>query len=312
MPSTPAGKLTERADNRLAALITEPDRPYILPGIYPGRLGVITAVGGASKSFMTLVACVQISAGLPVLGGLWGPAVPGGRPVVFISREDDIIDLETRLYSICQHLQLTSGPAFEAYCHNLVVCNARYLEPTLDYGIILPEDANGQEIPPVLVVIDTLSRFLPPGTNENDAIQMTGFFESIEDKLRDWGAGGLLIHHTNKAGMQAARDDLDAAGTERGSVAISFAARTAWSVRKPSQQRAAKHGISEEQRSHYVILEQTKINLGMMHDPLWFRKNSAGVPVPIPTPAQTATRPAANRPRIGGVLDDPSTDTARS
>jgi regulatory protein RepA len=308
MLEKPKGQITSVADNRRAATENRIERPCILPGLRPGRIGVISAIGGGSKSFLTLLACVQKAAGLPILGGLWGPACVGGKGVVFIAREDEIEDLEDRLHSICEYLQLTSGPEFENFVRNLVVCDARFLDPTMDYGVVLPITASGEIINPELVVIDTLSRYLPPGTDENNSVQMTQFFEEIEDRIRKWGAAGLFIHHTNKSGMQAARDDLDAAGTERGSVAITFAARGAWSVRKPSKKKGEEHGITDQRRDEYILLEHTKVNLGRRQPLQWFRKNGKGVPVPINPPVPPATPSPARRPRIGTDLGEICTD----
>jgi len=308
MLEKPEGQITSVADNRRAALENRPDRPCILPGLRPGRIGVISAIGGGSKSFLTLLACVQKAAGLPILGGLWGPACVGGKGVIFMAREDEIEDLEDRLHSICAHLQLTAGQSFENYVRNLIVCNARFLDPLLSYGVVLPSTASGEVVKPELVVFDTLSRYLSPGTDENNSVQMTQFFEDIEDQLRSWGAAGLFIHHTNKSGMQAARDDLDAAGTERGSVAITFAARGAWSVRKPSKKKGEEHGITDQQRDDYILLEHTKVNLGRRQALQWFRKNSKGVPIPIDPPVPTSAPTPARRPRIGTDLGEISSD----
>ncbi len=287
MPINHSGRITARLDNRRASLGHRPQRPFIVPGLRPGRLGVISGVGASSKSYLMLLACVQVAAGLPVLGGLWGPPVAGGRPVVFVSREDDLEDLEDRLGAITKELKLQEGPAFEAMVRNLVVCDARSLDRKAGHGIIFPTGEDGSEIPPVLVVIDTLSRFLPAGTNENDSGQMTHFIESIEDVIAGWGAACVMIHHTNKLGIQAEREDSDPQGTERGSVAITFAARSAWALRKLSKARAAAAGIPEVERDNVIVLIHTKVNHCPRHPIQWFKKNADGVPVSFTPPGNT-------------------------
>ena len=297
-------------DNRAAALNPRVERPFILPGLRPGRFGVLTSVGGAGKSFLAQLACVQMAAGLPILGGLWGAARPGGRAVIYLAREDDVEDIADRIHSICDHLLLRSGAAFEAYAQNLVICDARFLDAKNDYGTIMPTDKAGAEIQPSLVVIDTLSRFLPPGTNENDAGHMTAIIEEIEDRVRIWGAACLAIHHTNKAAMSTFAQDADAAGTERGSVAISFAARAAWSLRRPSKNRAADHGIDDDCRDQYLILEQTKRNLGPMDPDQWFTRDSNGVPKIKETPLKVKGNVNAATPKKRHRMLSESTDRA--
>lgn len=51
-------------------------------------------------------------------------------------------------------------------------------------------------VSPALIVVDTMSRHLPPGANENSGADVGPFLDALEAIGRQFGATTLLIHHT--------------------------------------------------------------------------------------------------------------------
>lgn len=260
-------------------------RPFVLPGLRARQIGILSSAGGVGKSFLALRACIETAAGLPILGGIWGDAYPLGKPVLYLSLEDDVEDLKIRVIDILDQLGIRNSTTLHLLNHNLVICNAQYLalRPDITNGIILPTEFNGLKRSPDLIVIDTLSRFLK-GEDENSSGQMTTVFKEIEAHLTEYNAAGLILHHISKAGMGAQSRNEDTAGSERGSSVITFNARAAWGLASPSKATAEKYGIPEASRWQYSLLHQTKINGGRPHSTQWFQKSTEGVPLPIPEP----------------------------
>lgn len=271
-------------------------RPCVLPGLRARQIGMLTSAGGVGKSFLALRACIEMAAGLSILGGIWGEETEGGKPVAYISLEDDLEDIAIRVYDICDQLGIRDLNTLVRLERNLVICDAKFLTPHPDIptGMILPTDGEGNSISPVLIVIDTLSRFLGEESDENSSAHMTAVFKAIEGHLRTYNAAALILHHISKAGMGAQQRDEDPAGGERGSSVITFNARAAWSLGCPSKKIAEQHGIAECDRWQYATLKQTKVNFGMPHQEQWFQKAAEGVPIPVGAP----TGPPRSRERL--------------
>jgi hypothetical protein len=256
---------------------------------------MLTSAGGVGKSFLALRACIEMAAGLPILGGIWGPAHEGGQPVVYVSLEDDLDDLSIRVYDICQELGIRNLGTLELLEKNLVICNGKDLapHPMIPNGIMLPTGIDGKAVNPKLIVIDTLSRYLGADVDENSSTEMTAVFKGIESYLRRYNAACLILHHVSKADMGANQRDEEAVGNSRGSSVITFNSRAAWALGCPSKRVAELHGIPDTDRWQYAVLRQHKVNIGMPHSEQWFRKGLEGVPKPISEP----TAPPKCQPR---------------
>lgn len=267
-------------------------RPCVLPGLRARQIGMLTSAGGVGKSFLALRACIEMAAGLPVLGGIWGEAREGGQPVVYASLEDDLDDILIRVFDICEFLGIRTLATLVLLERNLVICNASCLaaHPGVPPGIILPTDTEGKPVNPKLIIIDTLTRFMDGG-DENSSAVMTAVFKVIEGHLATYDAAALILHHISKADMGAEKNDMEASNSSRGSSVITFNARAAWTLSCPSQKAAKQHEIPDEDRWQYAVLKQTKINYGMPHAPQWFRKHAEGVPVPITEPRSSLQSP---------------------
>jgi RecA-family ATPase len=325
-PKQSLGHKTSKLDLSHTIRCRPPQPSYILPGLRRRRLGILTSPGGVGKSFVALTIAIQLAAGMEVLGGTLGTATPGGIPVVYMALEDDLEDVALRVHDIALELGIQAGPQFENVVRNLVICDGEILHPVeegCDNGIMLPVDGDGKPVYPALLIVDTLSRYLDMDVDENNAIAMTSMLKGIEQHLKIWNAAGLLIHHAAKEAMGDHDRDIEStAGQSRGSGAITFAARAAWTLWPPTKRvyadrmgslQAHCRDAREDDRDQFILLTQTKRNYGRKHAVIWMRRNSNGVPVPIATPAPSTQKSSVNRPRIGGVLQDgPHIDLARA
>ncbi|MFT4176018.1 MAG: AAA family ATPase [Luteolibacter sp.] len=322
----PIGHKSSKLDLAQTIRCRPPQPAYILPGLRRRRLGILTSPGGVGKSFVSLTAAIQLAAGTEVLGGVWGPVTSEGIPVVYMALEDDLEDIALRVHSIAAELGIQSGEKYENLIRNLVICDSEILHPVhegCDNGLIFPVGLDGTPVNPSLLIIDTLSRYLGPDIDENNSTAMTHVIKDIEYFLKKWNAAGLLIHHAAKDAMSDHDREIESTASQaRGSGAITFAARAAWTLWPPTRRvysermrnlQAHNRDAREDDRDQFLILTQIKRNYGRKHAQQWMRRNSEGVPVPIPTPESAVLRsPLVNRSRIGSVLhDEPTTDIAR-
>jgi hypothetical protein len=163
-------------------------------------LASIAGPPGAGKGTAGIEFCTSVAGGAPWLD-TWQVIEPGR--VLYISAEDDQEVIHRRFHhaikSLPQEKQAEAAANFYGIpvhgCVNLCrgkrgagVVTTPHLE---DLRTLI------DRIRPVLVVIDTLSRFC--GIDENDNPSMTTFCGHLEDVIADFGCNIILLHHTNKA-----------------------------------------------------------------------------------------------------------------
>jgi hypothetical protein len=184
---------------RLSEIIASPTRPQwlIRDVIEQGVIGILLGPRGTYKSFVAIhwAMCIAVE----------------GLPVIVISAEGRGIDRRFRAW-----LRL-HGQNVKA--HNLPVYA---LEMRVDFNSLesiaaLCADIDALESPPVLIIIDTLSKN-SGGMDENSNSEVKAFIGNLDVHLkRRYGATVLLVHHTGHIekgrarGASALEADTDAA-----------------------------------------------------------------------------------------------------
>ena len=184
---------------RLSEIIASPTRPQwlIRDVIEQGVIAVLLGPRGTYKSFIAIHWAMSIAV--------------EGMPVVIVSAEGRGIDRRFRawiarnapnvkpqnlpVYALEQRIDFTSLEAVAAIC----------------------ADIDAMELPPVLIVIDTLSKN-SGGMDENSNSEAKAFIGNLDVHLkRRYGATVLLVHHTGHVekgrarGASALEADTDAA-----------------------------------------------------------------------------------------------------
>ena len=149
-----------------------------------GTLGMLYSAPGLGKTFVALDLSLHVAAGEP----WFGRAVTPG-PVVYVSAEGRG-GLPSRVRAVLQERpQLQRGNA------RVMLEPIPFLDPRS--AEMLLRRLDGQNMRPVLVVIDTLARCFVGG-DENSARDTGVLIDAIGVIQRETGAGVLLLHHSGK------------------------------------------------------------------------------------------------------------------
>lgn len=205
-------------------LYNQPKPTWLLEGFVPKQsFSVLYGKPKAGKSLLALHWSLELAhQGLPVLyiagEGLGGY---GARLRAWYKQAGREPNPEAKLYFARTGIDLTLGAQVSKLIHAL---KTNLTEQALVEEMFMRDDELVKETelvdvtkPTALVVIDTLSRSIPGG-DENDAETMTKAIQNI-DRIRDeTGAAALVVHHTTK---DSADDDN---ARERGSSTLRGAA----------------------------------------------------------------------------------------
>jgi hypothetical protein len=189
----------ERRLKRISEILAAPTRPswLIRDVIEQGVIAILLGPRGTYKSFVAIHWAMSIAV--------------EGMPVVIISAEGRGIDRRFRAWLI------RNAPNVKP--HNLPVYA---LEMRVDFNSLesvtaVCADIDALEVPPVLIVIDTLSKN-SGALDENSNSEVKAYIGNLDVHLkRRYGATVLLVHHTGHVekgrarGASAMEADTDAA-----------------------------------------------------------------------------------------------------
>lgn len=200
-----------RLDIAKAATTTPPPLQYVVGGLpeQAGTYGLILGSDGARKSWLALHLAIACAAGQPVAPGpdgtvLW-PARAGGR-TVYITSEDGLEEMHRRVHAIANSpgYEYVAGLQDRLDIHSVCGADAdlalitqaqqrTWKHSRVVDGIV--EYAQGAR----LVVLDVWSDW--SGGDENAAEPGRVGVSALRRISRETGAGLLVTHHLNKAGM---------------------------------------------------------------------------------------------------------------
>jgi hypothetical protein len=221
--------------------------------------------GGNGKSTLLLAEAVAMASGKQLLHDA------PGRPlrVWYWNGEDPVEELQRRVAAICKHYGVSEsdlrGRLFIDSGRDLPICVATadrsgttIATPTVE---ALDEAIREHQID-VLIVDPFVSTHMVP---ENDNMMMEVVarqFAGIADRT---GCSIELVHHTRKSRDEPSADDA------RGASAMVNRARAVRVLSRMSTGDAKKAGIEDEQRRHFVRIDDAKQNLAPPASARWFQ-----------------------------------------
>ncbi len=246
----PGNRITLPADDDLIRFrdTVPPNPDWVIEGLKPGDVGVITAPGGLGKSMLCLVIAQAVAVGLPLFGQ-WRVGDPGD--VWYFYAEDSATTMHRRLHALGQIYPTALGNDVLARMHFKAV---RSRPPKLvlrgDRGLITEQqdvlhallNDLQQQTRPRLILLDPLIKFHVLDENSND--EMNQFLETLGRLAESTKTAVIFTHHTAKG--KNTDTDHDAQESARGAGAIINEAR--W--------QAALYGLTAKQQAHYGIGEK--------------------------------------------------------
>jgi hypothetical protein len=151
--------------------------------LHAGELAVLAAPSGSGKSFTTLDLAASITTGTPWLGK---PVQQG--PVVYVLAEGAPgFRLRVGAWEVARGQSLDGAPGY-------FFTEAVNLLEEKDVALLI-NAIKDRSVPPVLVVIDTLSRCMGAG-DENSAKDMGRAVRALGAIQKFFGCAVLVLHHT--------------------------------------------------------------------------------------------------------------------
>lgn len=175
------------------AFENRPPRAWLIPGILP-QSGIAMVYGPPSsgKSFLVMAWSLCIARGLPWLNH---KLVQG--PVAYIAAEGSS-GLKARMHAWKRYQGLLGNSGVRWFDQTLMLQDKKQMDELI---AALKEDF---PIPPVLVVIDTLSR-CSGGAEENSNTDMAKVVSSADLLQQTFGCTVLLVHHVGKDAQKGPR-----------------------------------------------------------------------------------------------------------
>jgi hypothetical protein len=216
---------------RFPDLTTRPTPPeFIVSGVLPREVGVLSATGGTGKTTFLLDAAISIALGEP----LAGHRVERPGPVVFVTGEDDANIFHHRLFALCDARGLTPEQREtvrqSVHVEDVSRTVSRFAEADAK-GNLVPTDvvdrliAAYSRIAPSLVICDPLIAFSPGERFVNDGGQM--LIMQARKLMRGLDAAVLYVNHVSKTDAKDGRADQHAG---RGGTAIGDGCRFEWQL----------------------------------------------------------------------------------
>ena len=171
-----------------------PDPIFLVDGIIPSQsLGFIYGAPGAGKSFVALSIGMAIST---TRTQWWDRDIKAHGPVLMISSEG-VADMKFRIQAWRKHHQVADQSDLF-----LIRQTINFLDPTdgdkLQRTVeALVERSGG--LRPAMIVVDTLSRSIPGG-DENDQASASLMVMACDALKERWQTVVMCIHHSSKAG----------------------------------------------------------------------------------------------------------------
>ena len=246
-----------------------PVRDWVIEGMEPGDVGIVSAPGGTGKSMLCLSIGLAVASGRPLFGQWKVGPIPGD--VLYIFEEDSAATLHHRMHALAQLTNPTDDELgrLHAICvrsrpPKLLLQGAQGLAQRQkdEVGALL---ALLDSLPnPRLLILDPLLKFHTLDENSNN--EMNQFMELTGQIAERARVAVILVHHTAK-GKSNGNTDGDHQEAARGASAIINEARWQASLRGIGPKTAKKWGMDEEQSHRYLWLTLPKRNnVGRLDD----------------------------------------------
>ena len=274
----PLFQLQEASISRFIGREPPPRRWLIKDSLPVGKVGMLVAPGGSSKSQFALQLAASVATGVPVAGN-WQIGETGG--VLCLFAEDDEEEIHRRTDTVVSHLMLdvdvVRNLEKRLFIRPMVGCDNLLTRAHPDGEVKTTEYverllATVADIPDLrLIVLDPASRFR--GGQENANEDATRFVEALERIAQHTGATVLILHHANKGSSSS---DEQSQTASRGASALTDGVRWQMNLRTLTQREAREYAIPEDRRRFYLLAEVTKNNYGPPAAPTLLSRGDGG------------------------------------
>lgn len=252
-------KLPQDDDLQSFLSVPAPAHDWVIEGLEPGDVGILSAPGGTGKSMFCLSLAASVSAGEPLFGA-WKVSAPGD--VLYLYAEDSSHTLHRRLYALHQINPLRSLTRMHTVC-------VRTAPPTLmvrsRYSAVAERvEETIQEIiarissypRPRLLILDPLIKFHALEENNNaEMAQLLSMLSWLADQLH---IAIVLTHHVGKGAVFSGNGNTQQSA--RGATSIVDQSRWQVSLSTIDAKTANTLKIPEEDAWRYVYATCPKIN----------------------------------------------------
>lgn len=280
-----------------------PKLDYVLPDLPAGIVGKLIGPGGMGKTMLELEIAILSATGLLQRDHLFGPKAcdaltTAPQKVVFLAAEEPLVVLWQRVHHIVHSLKqrdvLPEGMSWPEF-HDLLRANLLMfpiagakrvnlltddLQPS-ESALALGRFCEGVR----LLIADPLRQLHL--ADENQSGPMSALMSVFKQIAHDTGAAVLVAHHTSRASSQPGYSGTSDSG--RGSTALNYDSRWEIKLKKATRETLNDYGISANQASQLVELEDVKNNYGKTRDPVLLRRTAQGVLVPVELPIVKTT-----------------------
>lgn len=204
-----------------ADLLTSPPPPreWVIQDFLPRKIvGSIIAAGGTGKSYLAMHIATSVASGSSLFGRYLAKE---SAKVVFISGEDDSLELQRRLHRVTNSMPTSIKENINKNLHFIDLADEFFLFtekssrgevsitdiPSLICNQI--EKQIGEDI--ALVIIDPISRFR--GGEENLAADTTRFVQALQQIRDRLNTTILTLHHVNKGSSANGNSQNNARGS---------------------------------------------------------------------------------------------------
>ena len=264
------------ASNLLAS--PPPPRDWVIKNFLPSKIvAAVIAPGGAGKSYLAMHIAVSAASGSSLFSKFRATKL---SKVVFISGEDDKIELQRRIHAVTQDLApspkdsvsnniffIDFADSFELFT-NKTMSGEVYMTDVPNKLVESITDAVGGEVD--LVIVDPISRFR--GGEENSAADTTRFVQALQFIRDRLNTTVLTLHHVNKG----AKGNGSSQNNARGSSAFIDGVRLVLELTLLSDDEIKKLYGSPLIMPRLATLSTVKTNYGTPIDPLVLSKRSDG------------------------------------
>lgn len=255
-----------------------PPREWLLTEFLPKKIvASVIAAGGTGKSFLAMHIAVALAAGSSLFSK-YIASTPS--KVVFISGEDDTIELQRRLHAVTQGLPqnliqsiksniqfIDLADSFELFTEKRLVGDVQMTSVPVDLVNSIKQKL-GDEVG--LVIVDPVSRFR--GGEENSAGDTTRFVQALQYIRDQLNATVLTLHHVNKG----AKTNGSGQNNARGSSAFIDGVRLVYELNALSEEEVKKQYGSPTVTPRVMTLSCVKSNYGKPIDSLTLCKRLDG------------------------------------
>lgn len=259
---------------------------------------LLTAGTGQGKSVLAMQICVDVAAGIPILGCI---RVSNPMRVMLIEPENDKITLKRDLSAIIANDPGHPDPGLVD--NNLRIFHVFNMPPDNLAAFIRQE---ARRFRPDLLAIDPYQAFMPPGTDLNNSASFLSFVQPIQKLIAELNCALLLIAHTPKPRDREAWTARESVYMAAGTSAISNWARASMELTQAGDldgkyrlrfgKNAERNGLTTEGGG--IVRDLYIEHSGSSKAPWWKLSDSQEPPAPISAKGHEIMRLAIEEPGL--------------